>query len=152
MFFFQTALHLYRTNYGPNKLKKRGSQNVFFFSKRQTCPRFKSEISDLFFVCFLVRLRVQFVRYISWIFPIFTVFRTNYSLNMLKNCGSQNRLFQTACGAPFASLAELRQSPNKCAPQTACGATMFKTQKYSYQYQNLLNKKSWRTKIQKLLY
>ena len=88
--------------------KNVGHKTYSFFSKRRTCPRFKSEISDLFFVCFLVRLRVQFVRYISWIFPIFTVFRTNYSLNMLKNCGSQNRLFQTACGAPFASIAELR--------------------------------------------
>ena len=54
-----------------NKLKKHGSQNVDFFSKRRICPIYKSEISDLFCVCLLVRLRAQFVRYISRIFPMY---------------------------------------------------------------------------------
>ena len=63
-------------NHGLNKLKH-GSQN--------TKTIYKSEISDLFCVCFLVRLRAQFVRYISRIFP--------NSPNKLEKQGSQNRFF-----------------------------------------------------------
>ena len=42
-----------------------GHKTVSFFSKRQICPIYKSEIPDLVCVCFLVRLRVQFVRYVG---------------------------------------------------------------------------------------
>ena len=72
-FFFQTAPHIYRTNYGLNKLKKHGSKNACsFFFKRRICPIYKSEIPDLFCMCFLVRFRAQFGRYISRIFSIYS--------------------------------------------------------------------------------
>ena len=56
------APHTYRTNYGLNKLKKMVHKTCSFF----ICPIYKSEISDLFCVCFLVQLR-----YISRIFPMY---------------------------------------------------------------------------------
>ena len=53
--------YIYWTNYGLNKLKKHGSQNRCF-----------TILSHMFCGCILVGLRVQFVRYLSRIFPICT--------------------------------------------------------------------------------
>ena len=79
--FFQTARHSplkknykivrYRTNCGLNKWKKHASQNSFFPNGEWRAIWEKTILSNLFCASFLVRLRAQFVRNISRIFPIY---------------------------------------------------------------------------------
>ena len=62
---------IYRTNCGLNKWKKHASQNSFFPNGEWRAVWKKTILSNLFCARFLVRLRAQFVRYISRIFPIY---------------------------------------------------------------------------------
>ena len=69
--FFQTAPHTYRTKYELNKLKNHGSQSVKLFFQTVNFSDIQVENIRLILRVFLVRLRVQFFRYRSRIFPIY---------------------------------------------------------------------------------